>query len=236
MFGLLRPGHRSGSPVPVRIGPGGLVPVLVLAAFFAVLGAEIGVPIATAALLGAVGGTTSLLFHEFGHVRAARGAAGIRSAAVSLFWLGAATRFEGTYRQGREQTKVAIAGPLASFVLGFSLAAMSLLPMPPQIRGSVLLLAFFNLTLGVFNLLPVYPFDGYKVVVGLLWAATGSETRARRILRRVGIGWAAVEVPAAAVLVVERPNVGLVAAPLAAVVLGQRWFAARRFHALKLSR
>jgi hypothetical protein len=120
--------HRSW--VPVRIGAGGFAPVLLLAGLFALFGYELGVPVAMAALVGGIGGTASLLIHEFGHVHAARRSAGIQSAAVSLIWLGAATRFEGKYSSGREQARVAIAGPQASFVLALSLVADCFLPMP----------------------------------------------------------------------------------------------------------
>jgi Zn-dependent protease len=194
---------------PVTIGRGGLAPVVALAGLFALYGARTGVPVALAAALGAVGGTASLIVHELGHVQAARRLEGIRSASVSLIWLGAATRFEGRYDSGREQAKVAIAGPRASFNMALALGAMCFLPMPMVYKQAVLLLALFNVAIGVLNLVPAYPLDGYKLVVGLLWSATGSEKRARRIIRRIGLGWAALELPATAVLLVERPNVGI---------------------------
>jgi Zn-dependent protease len=180
-----------------------------------------------AALLGAIGGTASLLIHELGHVRAARRADGISSAVISLFWLGAATRFEGKYEDGGQQWRVAVAGPLASFVVAISLVAACLLPMPIQVKAAVLLLALFNVVLAVLNLLPAYPLDGHNLAVGLLWAATGSERKARRLLRRIGIGWAAVEVPAAALFVVERPHLGLVVSALAVSLVMQKQFARR---------
>src|SRR5260221_7815370 len=104
-------GHRLLASV--SIGAGGLVRIFLIAAAFGIFGAKTGVPFAMAALLGGIGGTASLIIHELGHVRAARRADGIRSAAISLVWLGAATRFEGEYEDGGEQTRVAIGGPLA---------------------------------------------------------------------------------------------------------------------------
>jgi Zn-dependent protease len=209
---------------------------MLLAAVFGVFGAEVGIPIAFAALVGTIGGTSSLLIHELGHGGAARRAAGISSASISLFWLGAATRLEGSYRSGRTQMKVAIAGPLASFVVALSLIGACLLPMPIEAKEAVLLLAFFNVALAVFNLLPAYPFDGYKVVVGLLWAVTGSESKARRLLRRIGIGWVAVELSVVAVFLVERPRIGVPVGVLAAIVLVQRWFAPGHRQPFKKSR
>jgi Zn-dependent protease len=212
--------HRPS--FPVSIGPGGLAPVLLLAALFGTVGAKVGVPVAAAALLGGIGGTASLLVHELGHVRAARRSAGIRSVAVSLIWLGAATRFEGRYETGREQARVAIAGPRASFVLALSLAAACFLPIPLQVKDAVLLLALFNVAIGVMNLVPVYPLDGHKLALGLLWCATGSEKKARRFIRRAGLGWAAVELSSAAFLCVQRPHLGLAVVAMAATLLAQK--------------
>src|SRR5207249_3855033 len=96
------PGLRSDTAkrfprVPVTIGPGGLAPILLLAGIFAAFGARTGLPIVKMALLGGIGGTASLLVHELGHVSVARRLKGIRTASVSLIWMGAASRFEGKY-------------------------------------------------------------------------------------------------------------------------------------------
>jgi Zn-dependent protease len=211
--------------VPVSIGPGGLAPVFVLAALFGIVGAKAGLPIAMAALIGGIGGTASLLVHELGHVSAARRSAGLRSAAVSLIWLGAATRFEGAYADGREQARVAIAGPEASFAFAFALLAAAFLPMPLVGKELLLILILFNVAIGVLNLIPGHPLDGHKLAVGLLWCATGSEKRARRIIRRIGFGWAAVELPSAAFLLVQRPHLGLAVVAMAASLFAQKCFA-----------
>jgi Zn-dependent protease len=205
----------------VRISRGGIVPVALLAVLSAAFASSAGVSVAAAALVGGIGGTASLLVHELGHVRAARRLAGIESAEVSLIWLGALTRFGGRYGNGREQARVAIAGPQASFAFAGALLLLCALPFTP-FRGMVFALALFNVLLAFLNLVPVYPLDGYKVAVGLLWATTGSEAQARRLLRRIGIGWAAIEVPAAVVLAVERPHLGFVAAVLAGALLIQK--------------
>jgi Zn-dependent protease len=225
MFGLRHSDDAHRPPAPVSIGPGGLAPVLLLTALFAVFGYKLGVPVAMAALLGGIGGTASLLIHELGHVRAARRSAGIRSAAVSLIWLGAATRFEGRYESGGEQARVAIAGPEASFLLAVSLVAACFLPMPFHVKEAVLLLVFFNVAIGLMNLLPAYPLDGHKFAFGLLWSATGSEKKARRILRRIGIGWAALELPGAVVLFAAKPSIGIVVVVTAATLFAQKRFA-----------
>ena len=74
---------------------------------------------------------------------------------------------------------VALAGPLSNFVLAFLLGALIRSGIVPDdlardnftdfLGGLVLpLVIFYNLALGVFNLIPLPPLDGSKVVGGLL--------------------------------------------------------------------
>ena len=195
---------------------------MVLSGLFAAFAPAIGLPVGLAALLGAVGGTGSLLVHELGHVRAARRVDGIHSAAISLIWLGAATRFEGGYASGREQARVALGGPKASLTFALALAACCLTPAPFAVKEMLLAVALFNVLLGLVNLVPAYPLDGYKLVVGLLWSATGSEGKARRVVRRIAIGWAALEVPATMILLAEKPALGVLVIAVAACWLLQK--------------
>jgi Zn-dependent protease len=221
---MLRTSRAVALRPPITIGRGGLAPVAVFAGLFALFASSIQLPVGVAALLGGIGGTASLLVHELGHVRAARRLAGIRSADVSLIWLGAATRFEGKYANGREQAKVAIAGPQASFVFALALIACCLVPSPLMVKDMLLALALFNVVLGVLNLVPAHPLDGHKLVVGLLWSLTGSESKARRILRRIGFGWAALEFPTAAFLLFEKPHLGVMIVLTAVTFLAQKRF------------
>ncbi len=76
---------------------------------------------------------------------------------------------------------VAFAGPLSNFILAFILGLVfrfDLLPVVLQTRGisgveeilgfAAFLAIFFNLILGIFNLIPLPPLDGSKVLGGLL--------------------------------------------------------------------
>jgi Zn-dependent protease len=215
-------------PVPVTIGEGGLTPILALGTLFAWVSTVVGLPIATATVIGAVGGTASLIAHELGHVHAARKLAGLRPTGVSLIWLGAATRIEGAYASGRDQARVAIAGPRISCAIALSLVPPMFLPIPVGLKGILLTVALLNVAIGVLSLVPANPLDGYKLIVGLLWSLLGSEERARRFIRRVAMSWVAVEVVGTSVLFVERPLVGTIVVVLAASLFGQKVFARRR--------
>jgi Zn-dependent protease len=214
-------------PVPITVGRGGLAPMLVFAGLFAAVGASAGLPIPAAAAFGAVAGTASLIAHELGHVRAARRLDGPRPVAISLIWLGAATRLEGSYASGGDQARVAAAGPRASFAVAVALVPMLFAPIPVELKELVFILLGLNVAIGAMSLIPAKPLDGYKLVVGLLWSALGSQTAARRLVRRVGLTWAAVEAAGTCVLLVEKPLLGALVVALAASLFGQKLLARR---------
>ena len=214
-------------PFPVTAGRGGLVPVALLGGLFALIGGETGIPIAAATLTGALAGPASLLVHELGHLRAARRAAGVSPVSVSLIWAGAATRFEGAYTRGRDQARVALAGPLASFALALAVIPLFYVPMPLGYKNLVVLLMLFNVAVGLVNLIPADPLDGHKLLVALVWCALGSEAAARRLIRRAAVAWLAVEALGAGALLVEEPALGSAAIAVAASFFGQKLFVRR---------
>jgi Zn-dependent protease len=211
-------------PIPVTIGRGGLAPVFALGALFAGISARGGLPVATAAVIGEIGGTGSLIVHELGHVRAARKLTSLQPTGVSLIWLGAATRLEGAYASGRDQAKVAIAGPRASFGVALLLVPVLFLPIPIGLKDIVITLAALNVAIGVVSLIPASPLDGYKLIVGLLWVALGSEAVARRLIRRLALTWVAVEIVGAGILLVEKPLLGMMVIAIGASLFGQKLF------------
>ena len=216
-------------PVPVTVGPGGFFPVLVLAALFGFIGSRAGLPVVMATVAGAIGGTASLLAHELGHVRAARKVTGLRPISVSLIWLGAVTRLEGAYPSGRDQARIAMGGPNVSFGIALALAApLFVVPIPLGPKEVVMALVLFNAGLGVVSLIPANPLDGYKVLVGLLWSALGSEAAARRLIRRVAMPWAIAELVGSGVLLLERPFLGATVVAIGASLFGQNRFTRRR--------
>jgi Zn-dependent protease len=213
----------SWSPVPIVLTRGGIAPVALLAAGFALYAAGGPVPLVLgAALVGGLGGALSLIVHELGHVRASRRLEGVQAARISLAWFGAATHFEGSYRSGRQQARVALGGPAASFVFALALTVAAALPMPGPLAYACFGLALLNATIAVLTLIPVHPLDGYKLVVGLVWCLAGGETRARWIVRRVGLCCVALDATVASYILVEHPVVGSFVVLLGGVAYAQK--------------
>lgn len=211
------------SRLQLVIGRSAVMPTIVLGLIFGVIAARAGIPIVAACAVGAIGGPFSLIVHELGHVRAARRCTSVRPVVISLGWFGAATRLEGHYASAGEQARVAIAGPTASFTLAVSiLVSMRALPMPLVEREIAIMLALYNVAVGVLNLIPVSPLDGYKLLVALFWSMFGSEEAARRLIRRIGLALAVLEIPGAVFLTSEKPVLGLFVITLAAAHFGQK--------------
>ena len=210
-------------PVPIVLSHGALVPLGLFGLIFvAFSGTSKPSVLAATALLGGVGGVVSLIVHELGHVSVARRLSGVRPKKVSVMSLGAAAHLEGSYRNGREQARIALGGPEASFAFALALAVPIFLPAPAGLKVGALGLALLNLGIGGLSLLPIHPLDGHKLLVGLVWWAVGSEERARRIIKRVGTGVLAVDLSFAVLLLAERPVIGATVIAVAAVAYGQK--------------
>jgi Zn-dependent protease len=210
-------------PVPIVFSRGAFVPVGVFALLFvAFSGVSTPPALAAVALLGGIGGVVSLIVHELGHVSIARRLRGVRPEKVSVMALGAAAHFDGSYRSGREQARMALGGPEASFSFALALMIPVLLPAPLLLKVGALGLALLNVAIGALSLLPVHPLDGHKLIVGLVWWAVGSEDRARRLIRRAGVGLLAVDASAVVLLLAARPLIGVTVAAVAAVAFAQK--------------
>lgn len=132
----------------------------------------------------------SLLLHELSHSLVAR-RFGHEVRSITLFLFGGAAEMTSEPEDPETELRIAIAGPLASFALAllFWLGAW-LLPSatPDLLVGVVRYLAWVNLALGIFNLLPGFPLDGGRILRALIWWRTGSLRRASRVATQAGKG------------------------------------------------
>ena len=111
-----------------------------------------------------------VILHEFGHIFAAR-RFGVRTPEVILLPIGGVSRLERIPEEPRAEFVIALAGPAVTLAIALVLiAAIGGLPRPENLteigslRALAGQLAFANLILFFFNLLPAFPMDGGRVL------------------------------------------------------------------------
>jgi len=145
--------------------------------------------------LGAVFLFLSVLAHEITHSYIAK-KEGIEVREITLFLFGGVSQLTKEPEDPIKELKVAIGGPLSSFILAFLFWIVSkFTSQAPQLllfTGLLSYLAFINLSLAIFNLIPGFPLDGGRVLRALYWKKTGSLRKATQIAANsgkwVGIG------------------------------------------------
>lgn len=138
----------------------------------------------------------SVLLHEYGHALVAR-RYGIPTKDITLLPIGGVAQLERMPDDPGGEFAVSIAGPAVNAVLaGVFYGAVALLgrldlPAHPLMPGTTLLgqLAWINVTLAVFNLIPAFPMDGGRVLRALLAMKLG-HPEATQIAATLGQGLA----------------------------------------------
>jgi Zn-dependent protease len=127
----------------------------------------------------------SLLLHELGHALVAR-REGIPTREITLWMLGGVAQSDAPFETPGIEARVALAGPAVSAGLGTALVAAGLVAgLPPALAAVLEWLGWTNLLLLAFNLLPVLPLDGGRVLRAALWRVRHSQLRATRDAARV---------------------------------------------------
>jgi Zn-dependent protease/CBS domain-containing protein len=134
----------------------------------------------------------SVLTHELAHALVSR-ARGIRVQDITLFLFGGATRARVESHGPGDEFLIAAVGPLTSGLLAALFWIIDVLGsgLPTSLRGMFGYLAWVNLLLAAFNLVPGFPLDGGRLLRSAVWRATGSFQRATRIASLGGqaVGW-----------------------------------------------
>ncbi len=147
------------------------------------------------ALHWAMGIITSLLFfasilaHELAHSLVGR-ANNIPIKSITLFIFGGVAQMTREAKSAGAELKMAAAGPACSLAIAGLFYAVSLLTQNTieTVAAMASWLAFINVALAAFNLIPGFPLDGGRVFRSILWQVTGNYKRSTRIATRVGQG------------------------------------------------
>ena len=135
----------------------------------------------------------SVLAHELSHSVLARHK-GIPVQGITLFIFGGVSRLSREPNRPLTEFSIAVVGPMTSLLLaGLFGGIWYLLGASDSTLGVVLfLLAWANLTLGAFNILPGYPLDGGRVLRAAVWGLTGNRRRGHLCgySGRAGYWWA----------------------------------------------
>jgi Zn-dependent protease/CBS domain-containing protein len=138
---------------------------------------------------GALGLFVSSVFHEFFHSIVAR-AFGLPMKGITLFIFGGVSELSEEPHSPGSEFLVSFVGPLSSVVLAGILflvnnAGMSAgWPMP--VNDVLLYLAWLNIILACFNMIPAFPLDGGRILRSILWATKKNLRWATRIASAFG--------------------------------------------------
>ncbi len=128
----------------------------------------------------------SVLLHELGHsLVALRFKLPVRN--ITLFIFGGVSQISAEPTSALSEFWITITGPVVSFVLAgiFGLLTLVTSGFAPLL-AIVKYLAYINLILGIFNLIPGFPLDGGGVLMAIIWGATHNRHRALIIASSVG--------------------------------------------------
>ncbi len=128
----------------------------------------------------------SVLLHELGHSAVAlRYKVPVPS--ITLFLFGGVSQIGAEPPSARAEFLIAGAGPLVSLILAVLFYAVQpLVASVEPLLGLAKYLAYINLALALFNLLPGFPLDGGRVFRAIVWAITGNMRKATLIAANTG--------------------------------------------------
>jgi Zn-dependent protease/CBS domain-containing protein len=135
--------------------------------------------------VGAVVFYGCLLAHELAHALVAR-RNGVKVAGITLWLFGGVSRLDGEPKSAGAEALIAGVGPLTSLAVAVVAFLLSLLPFPALADDLLGWLAFVNVALALFNLVPAFPLDGGRLLSSWFWWRSGSRQRGVHSAVRIG--------------------------------------------------
>ncbi len=140
-------------------------------------------------IAGAIGLFISIVLHEFSHSLVAR-RFGIPMKGITLFIFGGVAEMGEEPPNPHAELMVAIAGPLASVVIAFQCAIITMLLNAADVgrlfSGVFAYLSLINFILVAFNMVPAFPLDGGRVLRAILWRMKSDLKWATRVTSSLG--------------------------------------------------
>ncbi|MFV0260653.1 MAG: site-2 protease family protein [Acidimicrobiales bacterium] len=146
--------------------------------------------ILAAATVTAVFMIISVLAHEIGHGLTALNH-GVPVEHIGLSAVGGSTLMHPGPGSPGVQARVAAAGPAVTFAIALGAGALAVvvdqIGAPRLVASGAAMLATVNLAMGLFNMIPVAPLDGGRIVGAALWRRQGNRWAAGLTMARVGL-------------------------------------------------
>lgn len=121
---------------------------------------------------------TSVLMHELGHVLVAK-KRGYKTSKINLNFFGGAAFIDFKNLKPKDEIPIALAGPAVSLLIAAAAYIPSLIFSSMHLSSTWILIIAANLAIGIFNLLPIFPMDGGRVLraVGTKFTSNSKSTQ-----------------------------------------------------------
>lgn len=132
-----------------------------------------------------------VVLHELSHSYVAQ-KFGIAVPKITLFIFGGVAQISEEPRSAKAEFNIAVVGPISSFVLSvifLILAKSDFASADKRLLAIFNYLAFINLALAVFNMIPGFPLDGGRILRAYLWNRWQDVRKATYTVSQIGSGF-----------------------------------------------
>lgn len=143
-------------------------------------------------IVGMLGLFICIVLHELGHALVAKHY-GLPISQITLFIFGGVAEIRKAPPSPKIEFWMSIAGPCVSIFLAaflyFVTLSLQKAGAPVEVQAVTGYLAFINLVIVLFNLVPAFPLDGGRVLLSFLWWWKKNLSWAMRVVTSLGMGF-----------------------------------------------